>query len=292
MLLGLQARMEQPAVSKKTTLLLKELATWAVADYEDNIFRGLTLQQFATHFVSKLPAKPMRHPRPTIQAQAHETFDPRKSQFHCTRGVMNQGSCGSCWAVSVADAFTDRVCVAKHKLEGRGFSSQYLVSCDDGNYGCKGGHLSVGWLFVMNTGLVSEECFPYSSVYGTAPICPTKCVDGKELTFQKCKADSVKELSYYADQIMKELKENGSLAMTMVVNEDFIYYKGGVYRYVYGKRDIGRHAVRCTGYGVQDGTSYWLCANSWGTTWGEAGWFRIAFGEAEIESDVWGCTPE
>jgi len=32
------------------------------------------------------------------------------------------------------------------------------------------------------------------------------------------------------------------------------------------------------GWGVQDGTPYWLCANSWNSDWGDNGFFKILRG--------------
>jgi aminopeptidase C len=44
--------------------------------------------------------------------------------------------------------------------------------------------------------------------------------------------------------------------------------------------------VKIIGFGEQDGTPYWQVANSWGSTWGMNGFFRILRGsdECSIES--------
>jgi hypothetical protein len=51
------------------------------------------------------------------------------------------------------------------------------------------------------------------------------------------------------------------------------------------------HAVSAVGWGVEDGISYWIIKNTWGSWWGEDGYFRIRRGtdECAIESlAVWG----
>lgn len=44
----------------------------------------------------------------------------------------------------------------------------------------------------------------------------------------------------------------------------------GVYQHVSGEQ-VGGHAIRILGWGVDNGTPYWLAANSWNTDWGDNG---------------------
>jgi len=75
------------------------------------------------------------------------------------------------------------------------------------------------------------------------------------------------------------------------VYEDFMNYESGVYVHTSGALE-GGHAVKILGWGVENGLNYWLCANSWGESWGIDGFFKIAWGQCGIDSTVYACTPE
>ena len=78
-----------------------------------------------------------------------------------------------------------------------------------------------------------------------------------------------------------------------MVYSDFMSYSGGIYQYTDGVLQ-GGHAVKIIGFGHDDasGLDYWVCANSWGPVWGEQGFFRITWGECNIDYSVLACQPD
>jgi cathepsin B len=185
---------------------------------------------------------------------------------------------------------SDRVCIASGGKTDVVLSPQDMVSCDSWNQGCNGGILSWAWSYIANTGLVSDSCFPYTSQTGTAPKCAKTCSDGSAWKKYKCKKNSIVE-ARGVDAIKTEVSTNGPLETGFTVYEDFMSYKSGVYHHTTGSQ-LGGHAVKIVGYGSEGGVDYWICANSWGSAWGESGFFRIQQGDCGIDSAAYACTPD
>lgn len=80
---------------------------------------------------------------------------------------------------------------------------------------------------------------------------------------------------------------NGPVEAAFTVYNDFLTYKSGVYRHTSGSA-LGGHAIKILGWGVEDGTPYWLVANSWNEDWGDKGFFKILRGKNEcgIEGQI------
>ena len=55
---------------------------------------------------------------------------------------------------------------------------------------------------------------------------------------------------------------------------------------------LGGHAIKIIGWGNEGGDDYWLVANSWGTSWGIEGLFKIKMGDCGINDDVYAGTPD
>lgn len=64
--------------------------------------------------------------------------------------------------------------------------------------------------------------------------------------------------------------------VSVALNADyFSQYAGGIFNEPYCNGDLN-HGVLVVGYGEENGQAYWLVKNSWGPTWGENGYIKIA----------------
>jgi len=257
------------------------------------------------HGIEALPL--VFHSEDAIASTPSE-FDPRVSKKACTGPVLDQAFCGSCWAFGATEAISDRLCLSKG--EGATFvqlAPLDLTACDNGFFsgqnGCQGGQLSGAWNYAKKTGLVTESCFPYlkseggpvptcspadqpclpESKFIKTPACSKTCADGSSWEDNKHKLKSVYSVS--AAQLKTELATNGPVESAFTVYADFVHYKSGVYKHTTGAM-LGGHAIKVIGYGADaNGVEYWLVQNSWTTTWGDGGYFKIAHNQG-IESSV------
>eukprot|EP01134_Creolimax_fragrantissima_P003918 CFRG3918T1 len=225
-----------------------------------------------------------------------EHYDSRDKHGHCIHAVRNQAKCGSCWAFGASEALSDRFCMAGQDVV---LSPQYLVSCDPVDLGCSGGRLLTVWEYMRFHGLPSDKCDPYTSgdseVSGT---CPSKCKDNKEIKWHKA-ASAYPIVTFFdsgpiaVKKMMAEIYKNGPIEAAYMVYQDFMSYKGGVYRHMKGPL-MGGHAIKIVGWGTDKiGGDYWIVQNSWGPNWGLNGFFWIARGsnECNLESNAWAGMP-
>lgn len=254
-----------------------------------------------------------------------ESFDVRTAWPECaaiTGHVRDQSSCGSCWAFGSTEAFNDRYCIKTGDATTL-FSPEDTVSCCRGakcamSMGCNGGQPSGAWKWFTTDGVVSggdyadmgkgTSCQPYSMMscahhvtpppgmidcatiqpeYST-PKCASQCESNYDVTFAKDKHFASSSYGIKGvENMQKELMEKGTLSVAFTVYEDFEAYTSGVYVHKTGK-SLGGHAIKMIGWGVDNGTPYWTCTNSWNNSWGEQGTFRIIRGQNEcgIEGSV------
>ncbi|GMH48353.1 hypothetical protein TL16_g00273 [Triparma laevis f. inornata] len=190
--------------------------------------------------------------------------------------IFDQGSCGGCWALSVAAVTSDRFCQAGVDVV---LSPQDLLDCVGGeSKGCSGGFTEDGFDYINDEGLRLIECVPFDATDG---FCVSGgCADNSKSTDDK-KYFTTSWAQYISSdeaKIQSEILENGSVSAVFEVFSDFFLYESGVYKHVDGDY-AGLHAVSLMGWGENDeeGT-YWVVKNSWGEDFGEAGYFRVARG--------------
>ena len=222
-------------------------------------------------------------------AGSPDRLDYRQTHPECFFEPEDQKECSCCYAFATLGALSTRRCIAKLDPQAVSLSVQHMVSCDSGEAGCQGGEFESSWTFLETEGAVKSDCLPYTSgETGKSGECPTTCQDGTpvESAFHY-KAASASRLSNY-NEIMVSLLADGPVQTGFYVHEDFLYYVGGIYHKVYGT-SLGGHAVLIVGYGSMNNHDYWIVRNSWGSDWGENGYFRILRGtnECGIEKNAW-----
>lgn len=209
----------------------------------------------------------------TVSSQILEampgTLDWRNNGGNFISPVKNQSSCGSCWAFASAAALESATQIAKRSTSSLDSSEQTLVSCS-GAGNCSGGYISSAASYIKSYGLPPEKYFPYTAQN-------TVCTSTKD-TWQNVvsKISSYTSIASNLADMKAAIYTTGPLVTTFAVYSDFYYYKSGVYQYATGTL-VGYHAVLIVGY--DDASQSFVAKNSWGSGWGESGYFRIGYSE-------------
>ena len=240
-------------------------------------FSDMTQQEFAKIYLNlnfNALATLNRHPvSPSNVNAAPDSYDWRDGVR--VGPVKDQGSCGSCWAFSTVANLEGLW--AEKKGEYLAFSEQLLVDCDTLDSGCNGGLMEYAFEWLESNGMETEKDYPYTGYQQSCKKDTSKYIDMKVTGYNllcdwsPCDEAEVKEYLY----------ETGPLSVALNANP--------LQTYVSGILDLNsskcnpsglNHAVTLVGYGNESGKDYWIVKNSWGKSWGESGYFRIARGKS------------
>lgn len=102
---------------------------------------------------------------------APSSFDFRQEFADYISPIINQGTCGSCWAIASTQALTSRFALFRNQ-QALPLSVAYMLYCardtfsskDDLSYGCTGGSLVDAYWFFNINGTVSANCLKYDSL--------------------------------------------------------------------------------------------------------------------------------
>ncbi|MDQ3681311.1 MAG: C1 family peptidase [Actinomycetota bacterium] len=189
--------------------------------------------------------------------------------------VKNQGGCGSCVSFCTCAVMESAVRI---KLQNPGnaidLSEAFLFNCGGGS--CQNGWgLTSGLDFAKSTGVTDEACMPYQAVQMN---CNSRCSDWQ---------NRLTKVASYAGHSSMEARKNaiatiGPVLAGMAVYNDFFAYRSGVYVKT-NNTLAGYHCICVVGY--DDAQQCWIIKNSWGTGWGDGGFGRIRYGQADLLID-------
>lgn len=214
--------------------------------------------------------------------------------------VANQGSCGSCYAVSTMDVAAMRYKI-KYGQDFRSLHGSRLARSEHGkvsaavediihndfyDQGCDGGYPF----------LVSKYGHDVGHAMGGAHH------RGRNATGTRVTVGSYGYVGgYYGGcseaAMRKEIKEHGPIVVAFNAPSALFSYSDGIF--TDSSENVPRvdnwektnHAVVAMGWGeTQSGEKYWIVKNSWGTNWGDRGYFKIRRGTDECAFESMGIT--
>lgn len=209
-----------------------------------------------------------------------QVYDLRNEGF--VTPVKNQGSCGVCWTFAAAG--TVESFMLKNGMGSLDFSEQNIRTCHgfelDSNLSCSGGNpkMAAAYLTRME-GPVDESSDPYNTdMYEI-------CSAGLPVIYQ---ADQFRLFNDSMDVVKQAILDYGALYTNMY--NDAVYYNSTNYTYYYGGTASTDHAILLCGWDdnkvTAGGTGAWIIKNSWGTGWGENGYFYISYNDSKVLTTV------
>jgi C1A family cysteine protease len=251
-----------------------------------NQFTDLTPEEFKTQYASGY--KPLESFGCT-PFTSHSDNLPASVDWTTTgkvNPIRDQGQCGSCWAfAATANAETAWAIATNQLLD---LSEQYLVDCATGigyfNMGCNGGQPDSALKYMINDGQCSETSYPYTQKQGTCNPCAQKA----KVEFSGCF-----DVTPNDQKALKTATAQNPVVVAIEADTRYFQsYSGGILTDGLKCGTKLDHAVEIVGYGRENGIDYWKVRNSWSSTWGEQGYFRIQRTDSVNDPGVCGIAME
>ena len=148
-------------------------------------------------------------------------------------------------------------------------SEQEGVDCDKQSYGCEGGWMEYYWRMSADIGSMSNADYPYQ---GTDNSCRHQT--GKKIA---SKADMSKFGRLGSVAEMKDRIQQGPLSIGVSAGNDcWQFYESGILSSANNCPTSLDHGVVVVGLDESGDQPYWLVQNSWGSSWGDRGFIKMA----------------
>jgi C1A family cysteine protease len=192
--------------------------------------------------------------------------------------IRDQLSCGSCTVFCYCGTREPVLRIrANNPTLNIDLSERDLFSCSGGT--CETGNTMNATLNQAMKGVCLESCCPYD---GKDHLCGEgRCPDWQSNLDKLASWGVITSVTQMKSHLDKE-----PLCGTMAVHQSFLNYVSGVYHNL-GDIDpiVGYHAIAVVGY--DDELAAWLLRNSWGKGWGIEGYCWIAYGDSEIDTEMY-----
>ncbi|XP_026726721.1 cathepsin L1-like [Trichoplusia ni] len=194
------------------------------------------------------------------------------TKYNVVTPVKDQKDCNSCYAFSATGNIEGQFAMVYKKLLV--LSEQQIVDCDKRSHGCRGGYMNNAFSSLMELGGSELEAdYPYRQ-HNPHPQC---LLPSNRLRVKIIGCDSYRLSSQ--EKLKQLLYHRGPLSVAM--KSEVLHmqnYKGQIIPDKYCTGEVN-HGVLLVGYGEENGIKYWLLKNSWGTSQGDQGYFRLERGE-------------